>query len=342
MKPTHWKFLSVLCIVVIVLISVVLYTTILSEQNSWNMLKDQNELVESQRATINRQTADLFNKGQKIEYQQSTIKQLNNTAEEQKTRIDDMVDELWNLRNEVGSLNQILSLKSTQLQLTEEELAQISNDLESTQGELAETSRLLDLATEFEDRVMQGIDRSKSYLLLGQYEKTVSIVSTFTDVYPATNDVELWSRAADIYNWLGEHYSYCSDKGFCVGNNCYQLQYFSPDELLYYGAQDVLCGDCDDYAQLFVGMMYASGVPHDKARVECGLVPVGGHCWAAVNIDSQWYRIDPVCSDPAKYIDFFGYQIQISGEEFPEYFSHVDCFDSYQLTNWYTAEEFHQ
>jgi hypothetical protein len=53
-------------------------------------------------------------------------------------------------------------------------------------------------------------------------------------------------------------------------------------------------------------------------------------------VNGSWYRIDPVCSNPSKYIEFFGIKILISGKEFPTSYQNVDCFSSYTLTEWYT------
>ena len=159
-------------------------------------------------------------------------------------------------------------------------------------------------------------------------------------MHTPTSNEELWQRAGDIYDWLGANYEYCSDKGFCVGNSCSQIQFFSPDELIYYGSQDVLCGDCDDQAQLFAGMMYASGVPYADVRVECGTVESGGHCWNGVRIDGEWHRVDQVCSNPAEYVDFFGYTYLASGELFPITAQNLDCFNTYSITSWYDPNGF--
>ena len=274
-------------------------------QNLVSQLKDKTNTIQQQTITIQNQT-------QTIAGMEQTIRQKEQQIESQRIQIESLTTQVQSLNSQLGE----------------------------TKVNLQETTRLLDIAKNYEVRVQAGIDLSKAYVLLNDYDMTVGIVRNVTNVGVPGNDREIWKRAKDIYYWLGNNYDYCSDKGFCVGDTCTQIQFFSPDELLYYGSQDVLCGDCDDQAQLFTGMMYASGVPHDKVRVECGTVPGGGHCWGAVNVNSSWYRIDPVCSNPAKYVNFFGYKLLISGKEFPTNFQKVDCFSTYTLTSWYNAEGF--
>jgi len=234
---------------------------------------------------------------------------------------------------EIGSLNlQVINLNNQVLSL--------NSQLGQTEQELDETTRLLSVAQLYETRSKQGIYLSEAYHLLGDYDKTVNIVAEITGVSTPTSDDELWLRGKEIYDWIGANYQYCSDKGFCISETqCTQIQFFSPDELLYYGSQDVLCGDCDDKAQLFAGMMYASGVPHDKVRVECGMVPGGGHCWNGIKINNIWYRIDPTCSDVSVYVlEQFGIGSLLS-ESYPDNdIRIVDCFSEYETTTRYTPD----
>ena len=258
------------------------------------------------------------------------------TIQEQYGTINNLEDDVEEKESEIGGLNLQVDSLGIKLGQTKEELGE-------TQGELKETTRLLSTAKNYEERVQQGIDISQAYMLLGDYDKTVNIVSTFTSTTTPTNDQELWERGKVIYDWLGLNYQYCSDKGFCIdGNNCGQIQFFSPDELLYYGAQDVLCGDCDDKAQLFAGMLYASGVSHDLVRVECGVVPPGGHCWNGIFINNNWILIDPTCSDPSNLIlERFGIE-ELPLASYPiNEMRHVTCFDSYGMTSWYNPDGFY-
>lgn len=305
---------------IILIISSQFYVTYQNLKLAEQTITEQGQAIESQQQTIQSHEGTIQSQTQTIQNQQNTIKSL-------QTQVSNLQDEVSTLQNQVTIL--------------EGQVNTLQNQLGETTAELEETTRLLNVAQEYEERVEQGVYLSKAYKLLGDYDKTVGIVASFTNTFTPTTDRELWERAEDIYNWLGNNYDYCSDKGFCVGDSCTQIQFFSPDELLYYGSQHVLCGDCDDQAQLFAGMMYATGVPYDKVRVECGSVPAGGHCWSGIYVGGNWYKIDPVCSNPAEYWDFFGYKFLISGKEFPTNYQDVDCFSSYTLTSWYTPEGYH-
>jgi len=273
--------------------------------------------------SITKLTQDLSNKTQQISQLQEEIYQKDQEIEKQRIQIESLTLQVQSLNNQ---------------------LSQTKGELTQTKEELEETTRLLNIAKLYEERVEEGINLSKAYILLGDYDETVNIVANITGISTPTTDQELWLRGKAIYDWLGLHYSYCSDKGFCIGENyCTQIQFFSPDELLYYSSQDVLCGDCDDKAQLFAGMMYASGVPHDKVRVECGIVPGGGHCWNAIYVNNQWYRIDPVCSNPASFVlEKFGLDFLLPATYPSNNYRNVDCFSSYETTCWYNPEGYHR
>jgi cell division protein FtsL len=274
------------------------------------------------------------------EYQISQLTEESNTYQNQ---LADVSSNLAKANEQIKTLNASLEQKNNDLQQSYADLQDTQADLSGTQAELTETNRLLDVARYYENRVNKGINPSLAYQLLGDYDKTVQIVSNFTDVYPPRNDIEIWDRAKAIYTWIGQNYKYCSDRGFCISEvYCPQIQFFSPDELVYFGAHEAMCGDCDDHAQLFVGMMYASGVPHDKARVECGNVAAGAHCWAGVNINNGWYRVDTICANPVEYINFLGLKIAISPKTFPTTAGDVGCFPTYSLTSWYDLDGYHQ
>lgn len=282
----------------------ILKTTISQREMEISLLLDK----------LNILTKDLVNKTKQISNLQEAVQQKEQQIESQRIQIESLTLQVQSLQSQLGQ----------------------------TKEELEETQRLLRIAKKYEERVERGIYLSKAYKLLADYDKTIEIIKNITTIGTPRSDEEIWQRAKDIYNWLGENYQYCSDKGFCISEDyCTQIQFFSPDELLYYGSQDVLCGDCDDQAHLFAGMMYASGVSYNKVRVECGWVDSGYHCWNGVYVNGSWYRIDPVCSNPAKYIEFFGIKILLSGREFPTIHGNVDCFSSYELTAWYTPEGYH-
>ena len=172
-------------------------------------------------------------------------------------------------------------------------------------------------AKPYMERVNRGQDLSKFYPLLADYEDYAKpiILSYLGLNYPLepSNDEELWNRGMKVYNWLSENYKYCGDKGLRVGNTFYQFQFYSPDELLM---SDISrCGDCDDFATLFAGLMYASGVPENKVWMVCGTVPSGAHCWNRLILSTNTYiRVDGVCSRSVSYTDLK---------------MHVDCFSEY-------------
>ena len=258
-------------------------------------------------------------------------------------KISEKSQEISMLISDIQLKTEEINAKNTQIEILESTVDSLEFELGEAEENLEETTRLLDVAKEYEERVQQGTDLNKAYILLRDYDKTAGIVEDITDMSFPENDQELWERGKDIYDWLGIHYDYCSDKGFCIKENyCAQIQFFSPDELLYYGSQDVLCGDCDDKAQLFAGMMYASNVPYNKVRVVCGKVPGGGHCWNELYLNNNWYRIDPVCSNPGTFVlEQFGLGF-LSPSTYPSGdYRNVDCFGSYETDSWYDTEGFH-
>lgn len=270
-------------------------------------VSNQEQTMHTQNDTINQQKSDIQQKEQTIENQQSTIQQ-------QQIKINDLETEVFNFKSQ----------------------------LLSTQTQLSNVTYYYNIAKNFEDRTDQGIDLSKAYQLLVQYDKVVPQVTKISGSYPTAtfataNDTEIWNRAKNIYDWMGDNFKYCSDKALCVSGNCWDFQFYSPNELVS-GENIVLCGDCDDHAQLFAGMMYASGVSHNKVRVECGSVPQGGHCWNSVYVNNQWYRVDTVCANPTEYKLFFRISILIPSISFPSSFSNVGCFSYYNSSIWYKPE----
>lgn len=310
----HFTYI-ILTIIIILLVGIIFNNT-----TTINRLNGRINQIESDVQTL---ASDLQDKTETIEQQNQTITGLEEDIESKEEKIQNQKSRIESLTSQVNYLN---------------------SQLTQTEEELEETSNLLDIAQDYQDRVQQGTTLDKAYSLLGDYDKTVNIVSNITGVSTPDTDQELWERGKEIYDWLGNNYDYCSDKGFCIDeSSCAQIQFFSPDELLYYGSQDVLCGDCDDKAQLFAGMMYASGVSHDKVRVECGSVPSGGHCWNGIYVNNQWYRIDPVCSDIGTFVlEKFGLDFLLTQTYSSSEYRDVDCFHSYETTSWYNPEGYHE
>ena len=253
------------------------------------------------------------------------------------------------LQNQTANLSYDLEKKSTMLANAWNEITVLETGLDYLQtqydtvlSDLDATQQDLDIAKQYEERVKQGTRVRYAYELLLDIDKLENEMYKITNTGYSTDDTAIWLRAKDIYNWLGNNFEYCSDKAFKVGTSYTTLQFFSPDELLVYRIGDKACGDCDDYAHAFVGMMYASGVPGDRVRVEVG----GGHAWTAVYIasDDIWYDIDPVCAQPDT---FMGRAIAafLGVPEFPNMPEDVRCLEtnpySYMF-GWYDYYGFHE
>ncbi len=252
-----------------------------------------------------------------------------------KKLLDVREKEIINLTNRIRILNNEIWNLNFQYNITK-------SNLEFTETQLGQTQMLLDIAENYQERVRQGTILSESYKLLGDYDKVKEIIVNKIGISTPTTEKEKWEIAKVMYDWLGTSYSYCSDKGFCVGEQCTQIQFFSPDELLIYGSQDVLCGDCDDKAHLFAGMLYASGIPHREVMVVCGYIPEGYHCWNRIFVNNRWYRIDPVCSNVGTLLlEHFGLDF-LSEKAFPlNEYRDVDCFSSYEAKSGYTADGYY-
>ena len=272
------------------------------------------------------------------------IHALNTQIEQQEEQISILTSQVSSLQSTVETQQSTIESQSATIEQQEEtileqqqQITYLESEVTRLGGELAQTEAELAYAYPFQERGEAGMHLSKAYTLLGDYGEITPLASQITDYGYTNDDAEIWGRAKDVYAWLGNNYDYCSDKGFCVGSYCYQIQFFSPDELLIYSSDD-LCGDCDDQATVFAGLMYASGVPHNKVRIECGSIPGGRHCWTGVNVDGSWFRVDPVCAHPSLYIELFGYTLPIIPTGFPGSYKDVGCFSSYDMIEWYTPE----
>jgi hypothetical protein len=199
------------------------------------------------------------------------------------------------------------------------ELSEVNNQLIDVKNDLFHKSEELKEALPYMERVNRGRNLNKFYPLLSDYkEYATPIILDYLNLnepFNPTSDNELWERGRLVYQWLRENYQYCGDKGLRVGNTFYEFQFYSPDELLF--SDNHRCGDCDDFATLFAGFMYASGVSEDKVWVTVGKVGAGGHAWNWLVLDDTTYRIDGVCTYIVEYPD-------ISSKR------NVDCFDKYE------------
>jgi len=309
---------------IIILIILIVYLSVNLQQANV-IMTNQNQTIQNQVSTINQKESDIQQKAQTISSQQSTITQQEGTITQQTQQIS-------TLQGQVNSLNTQLTTAKSQLFTTQSQLTTVTGEY--------------DIAKNYQDRTNQAIYLSQAYVLLGKYDKVVAQVTKVFGSYPTpttptSDDTEIWSRTGKIYKWISDNYKYCSDKALCVSGNCWDFQYYSPNELVS-GETVYLCGDCDDHAQLFAGMMYASGVPTDKVRVICGTADGGGHCWNAVFVNNTYYHIDTVCGNPTDYVTFFGIPIGITEKPFPSSYQNVICFNKYTPSSSYTPTGFTQ
>jgi len=276
----------------------------------------------------------------KISSLDGKINSLENQKEELSNTIQNKEDIIHTQQNTINYQSSVIDEQRAEIAAQQQSIDYLSSKLGQTTQELGTVTNWYNIAKQYEERVNQGVSLSLAYNLLSDIDLTEKWIKSrgITSYWVTNDDAEIWSRAEDIYIWLGNNYDYCSDRAFCVGSSCTQLQFFSPDELIG-GSTDALCGDCDDQAHLFVGMMYASGIPNDRVRVECGQVSSGGHCWAGVNVNNQWYRVDPVCASPSVYVPIFGSRISLFGTSFSGEYENVDCFSYYDLEEWYTPNQ---
>jgi hypothetical protein len=210
-------------------------------------------------------------------------------------------------------------------------ITNLEKQVNSLKSQLADMTLKYEQAKPYEDRVVKGQDMTQSYLLLNdinQYTKPIALqILGLTSSTTPANDDELWDRGRKVYNWLSNNFKYCGDKGLRVGSTFYEFQFWSPDEILQ--SDNARCGDCDDFAMLYAGLMYASGVPKDKVTVVCGTVPQGGHCWDWITLNSKTYRIDPVCSQKQTILNILGLDLGIKAAYYTSTKENVQCFDNY-------------
>ncbi|MFH1399464.1 MAG: transglutaminase domain-containing protein [Candidatus Woesearchaeota archaeon] len=228
-------------------------------------------------------------------------------------------------RTEIASLTK-------QIQELKAEIYNLKTQLEETKSQLQVTTEKYEEAKPYQERIESGQNIYQAYTLLSDYQDyTRPIILTYLGLsYPVrpSNDEELWERGRQVYQWLSSNYEYQGDKGLRIGDTFEQFQFYSPDELLM--SDNARGGDCDDFAMLFAGMMYASGVPEDKVWLVCGTVENGGHCWDTIVMSNGNYRVDPVCSQKESVFSILGINIlEVQGASYPSTKTNVVCFDEY-------------
>lgn len=268
------------------------------------------------------------NRVSQLESERSSLQsQINNLNSE----IDDLNFELQTKKSEISDLKYEIEQKKKEIQRLQTKVNELEEELGITKTQLEETTQLYEEAKPYQERVNRGQNLGEYYNLLSDnqdYTKPIILqeLGLSSPNIPA-NDNELWERGRIIYNWLSNNYKYCGDKGLRVGTTFYEFQFYSPDELLM--SDNARCGDCDDFATLFSGMMYASGVPENKVWVVCGTVPAGGHCWNWLVLSDKTYRIDPVCSQKQTIINILGLDLGIKGAYYTSTKENAQCFSEY-------------
>lgn len=247
-------------------------------------------------------------------------------------------NQINSLDSQIDDLDSQIRAKDSTIKEQQQEIRRLELEIETLEEEKAELESKLGITTElyeeakpYQERVERGQQLHLYYNLLDdreEYAKPIILdyLGLSYPVEPSSDDT-LWERGRKVYNWLSDNYQYCGDKGLRVGTTFYEFQFYSPDELLM--SDNVRCGDCDDFATLFAGLMYASGVPEDKVWVVCGSVPEGGHCWNWLSLEDKTYRIDPVCSQEDEMFNFFGISWGVKGAYYTSSKGNVDCFSSY-------------
>jgi len=259
-------------------------------------------------------------------------------AERWRSKVKSLESEKQNLQSQITDLNNQIKSKDVTISKQQKEILQLKaeikrleNELRITKQKLEEMTAKYEEAEPYQERVERGQNLRKYYILLNDREDyTKPIVLEYlglsSPVAPANDDM-LWERGKQIYNWLSDNYEYCGDKGLRVGTTFYEFQFWSPDELLI--SDNVRCGDCDDFATLFAGLMYASGVQENDVWVICGVADGGGHCWNWLSLSDKTYRIDGVCSQKQTILNILGLDFGIKGAYYTSTKKNVDCFSEY-------------
>src|SRR4030042_2435602 len=237
---------------------------------------------------------------------QNQINALNLDIQAKKSQIDNQNIEISSLKNEIEQ-------KTRQIEQLQARVNALEGELGITKTQLQETTQKYEEAKPYQERIDRGQRLDLYYEILGDYTDVARpLVLNYLGLSNPTtpsDDTVLWERGGRAYNWLSNNFEYCGDKGLRIGTTFYEFQFWSPDELLM--SDNARCGDCDDFATLFAGLMYASGVPESKVWVVCGTADNKGHCWNWLVLSDKTYRIDPVCSQKQSIISILGLDLGI-------------------------------
>lgn len=285
---------------VIIFLSFYSYRTIERYKSLNSQLETDKNDLQKQIDSIKSQMADL---NFQIQIKDSTI-------ESQRIEIEQKIRQIEQLQARVNALEEELGITKTQLQ---------------------ETTQKYEEAKPYQERIDRGQRLDLYYEILGDYTDVarplvLNYLGLSNPTTPA-DDTVLWERGRRVYNWLSDNFEYCGDKGLRVGTTFYEFQFWSPDELLM--SDNARCGDCDDFATLFAGLMYASGVPESKVWVVCGTADGAGHCWNWLVLSDKTYRIDPVCSQKQTIINLLGLDLGLKAAYYTSTQGKVQCFSQY-------------
>ena len=122
----------------------------------------------------------------------------------------------------------------------------------------------------------------------------LNIEGKVAEIVQASQGTTDWDTAVNLHDWL-------------TMNAYYDTNYE------YYGAEGVLLrgyGVCDSYSKAYVHLCQAAGIPVDR-------ITGGGHAWNAIQLNGEWYLVDPTWDDPVVR----GYENDtVSGFERHDYF----------------------
>lgn len=287
-----------------------------------------------------------FNQYQKNQSLNNRINSLYLEKENIESELNNLILEVDNLKKDINekdntikyqeaniiNLNYLIQQKEAEIESLKIEIRLIENELANTKKDLSKTTSLYQQAKPYEERVIQGQNIWLAYQLLDDYEDYAQPIILdylgLSQPKKPVNNQELWERGKQVYNWLSDNYYYCGDRGLRVENTFNEFQFSSPDEMLI--SDNARCGDCDNYAFLFAGLMYASGVSENDVWVVCGTVPAGGHCWNWIVLDNTAYIVDPVCSEKEDRFKFLNFRWSVQNTKYSDTPKNIGCFESYE------------
>lgn len=134
----------------------------------------------------------------------------------------------------------------------------------------------------------------------------ISLTEKINEVVSSCRADTAWQTALNLHDWLTHNIYYD-----------YSLEYHGSDGILRgYGV-------CDTYSKAYMLLCRAAGIP-------VGRVMGGNHAWNGIQLDGEWYFVDPTWNDPGRD------EVPESGKEYHAYF----CINEDALTEDHTIEEY--